>query len=73
LSEIVKRGPHWHIREIDGVLLDEDLGDGTFPKFKDIERVGDILRLGAAGLKIRFREVDPAIWDWLIEALEEIR
>jgi hypothetical protein len=73
LSEIIKSTPQWHIREVDRALVDEDLGDGSFPKFKDIDKVGDILRIGAAGLAIRFREVDPEIWKWLIESLEEIR
>lgn len=73
LAEILKGGPEWHIRVIDQVLLEEDLGYGGFPAHKDISNVGDILRVGADGLAIRFREVDPQIWRWICEELEKLR
>lgn len=62
--------PKWHLRQVMDVLVTENWGEGAFPNHKDISRVGDILRLGSAGLSIRFREVDPSIWQWLIEELE---
>jgi hypothetical protein len=73
LEELLKCAePQWHSRQIIGALCEEDWGDGSFPKFKDIQTVADIHRIGAAGLKMRFREVDPAIWDWLFEKLGEV-
>ena len=65
--------PKWHIREIDEVLLDEDWGDGVYPRYRDIETVGDILRIGSAALSMRFREVDPGIWVWLLNELEDLK
>jgi len=70
LADVVRGGPNWHMREIERVLVDEDWGDGSFPTYRDIQTVGDIMRIGAAGLSMRFREVDPEIWKWLIEKLE---
>lgn len=64
--------PQWHLREIERVLCEEDLGYGLFPKCRDVQKVGDLKRIGAEALKIRFRELDPAIWDWLFERLGEI-
>lgn len=58
------------MREVNRVLISEDFGDGCYPNYRDIEHVGDILRIGAAGLAIRFRETDPAIWVWLLDKLE---
>jgi hypothetical protein len=56
------------------VLLEEDWSEGVFlPLHRDIQNIGDLLRIGAPGLSMRFREVEPAIWEWLIEQLEELR
>lgn len=73
MDEILKRGGSWELRSIYGALLDDDWGDGYFPLHRDIQNVGDILRIGAAGLSMRFREVGPEIWQWLIDELEALR
>jgi hypothetical protein len=58
---------------LNSVLLEEDYGYGGFLKYRDLKVIGDLLRVGNAGLKMRFREVDPLTWDWLFEKLEEVR
>lgn len=73
LDEIIKSTEKWHLRSVYSALLDEDWGDGFFPIYRDIQNVGDILRIGSAGLKMRFREVDPVTWQWLIDELEALR
>ena len=73
MGEIIKTSEKWHIREVDSVLVDEDWGDGGFPLHRDIRTVGDILRIGEAGLSMRFREVNPETWRWLISELEGLR
>lgn len=73
LEEVLDRDPQWHHRIVSEALVTEDWGDGGFPKHRDISTINDLLRLGAEGLKIKFREVDPVIWDWLIEKIEEAR
>jgi hypothetical protein len=73
LDEILLRvSPQWHVRAVIDVLTEEDLGYGSFPKYRDIHTVGDVVRIGAEKLSMRFREVDPAIWEWLIEKLGEV-
>lgn len=72
LDELIKGGPQWHLRSVNQVLMEEDWGDGSYPLHRDVSKVGDLLRIGADGLSIRFREVDPEIWKWLIEQLEEL-
>jgi hypothetical protein len=73
LDEILKVPGEWNIRVLNSVLLEEDFGYGNFLKHRDLRVVGDLLRVGNAGLKMRFREVDPLTWDWLFEKLEEVR
>lgn len=65
-----KSDPQWHVREVMSVLVEEDWGDGSVPKYRELSTVGDLLRSGASGLAMRFREVDPAIWSWLMEELD---
>jgi len=73
LDEVLKSGGSWELRSVYRALLEEDWGDGYFPMHRDIQTVGDILRIGAPGLSMRFREVGPDIWQWLIEELEARR
>jgi hypothetical protein len=73
LDEVLKVPGEWNIRVLNSVLCEEDLGYGSFLKYRDLKVVGDLLRVGCAGLKMRFREVDPLTWDWLFERLEEVR
>ena len=69
LQDVFKGEPRWHWRQIEEVLCDDDLGYGNFPAHRDIKTVGDLLRIGEAGMTIRFREIDPAIWAWLFEQM----
>jgi hypothetical protein len=73
LDEIIKSTEKWHLRSVYGALLEEDWGDGYMPMHRDIQTVGDIIRIGSAGLSMRFREVDPVTWQWLIDELEALR
>jgi hypothetical protein len=73
LDEVLKVPSEWNIRVLNSVLCEEDLGYGSFLKYRDLKVIGDLLRVGNAGLKMRFREVDPLTWDWLFEQLEEVR
>jgi hypothetical protein len=73
LDQFIKRSGSGDLRSIYRVLLEEDWGDGHFPQHRDIQKVGDLLRIGADGLSIRFRDVDPLVWGWLLDELEELR
>jgi hypothetical protein len=73
LDEIIKSTEKWHLRSVYGALLEEDWGDGFTPMHRDIQTVGDILRIGPTALSMRFREVDPLTWVWLFEELEALR
>lgn len=68
---LFKSQPQWHLRQVESVLCEEDWGDGAIPMHKDINTVGDVLRIGAPALAMRFREVDPDVWEWFIEELEK--
>ena len=72
LEEVLyKSEPQWQLRAVVDVLVEDLYSDGYCPKYEDLRTVGQLMKAGPDKLSLRFREVDPEIWKWLFEELDE--
>lgn len=66
LADYLPDGPR--LREVVHALIDDTV-DGGYPIFPDIERVGDLRRLGPQGLARRCPDLPASAVEWLFAGL----